>query len=641
MFSKALSYTKILSLLITLIQIKNVIAEDFNYSVVVLPSEYGGVQAGVVVDNGTPTPLIPYYNGFVWKGSAPKATQNYYYVILDANNQIINSEANLVLDTKLAGTENLSFQRDPPDASSTNTLNETFGAKYTIGDSIIKGIPRLLPKIQAYEKYSLLYQEGQVPNIRAECSQQNYQTLITSEEEELSLNNCTLTYISPYEEIQFSDITLSIAGMGSRGFKKRPFKVEITDNNPNDLYSRSKFKLRNMVYDCTYIKNKLAIDIETSLGMASGQDGLARFYVNSQPFGLYDLFDPLKKKFIKHYFHPGEEDPKLGVLYKCKTYGGIRYFMEVINDLTSIYTVDIVPDGVDPNTYTGIEDITDLLNFINNELGTASVERIKEVIDVDLLLKTLIVEYLVDHRDGFLIGGNNFNIYRNYETKRFHIWSYDFDATFSKFQTWPTSTTFDQYMIIPDDYLKNRAANEPRPKVNPLVEKLFAIPEIKKEFDQLLLDTVSKVFNEAGMSPRIKYFEEFLKCHMYWDVTQTAKLPTKHFTSLTDAEPAYDLTQISTAYNGLSYSCNGENGLIQYISLRSQTVLQSLGGSVQLQDINTLSGDDQLVGLPIEVLKANDDDNNSSNSGIDLKTSNHFTLIVLTSLFSLIITLLM
>jgi len=29
-----------------------------------------------------------------------------------------------------------------------------------------------------------------------------------------------------------------------------------------------------------------------------------------------------------------------------------------------------------------------LFSFINNELDTASVERVKEVIDVDLLLKT-------------------------------------------------------------------------------------------------------------------------------------------------------------------------------------------------------------------------------------------------------------
>jgi len=107
--------------------------------------------------------------------------------------------------------------------------------------------------------------------------------------------------------------------MGSRGFAKRPFKIEISGSNESeDIYGRSKFKLRNMVYDCTYIKNKLTIDIETSLGMVSGQDGFARLYINNTPFGLYDLFDPLKKKFIKQYFHTGETDPKLGVLYKVR-----------------------------------------------------------------------------------------------------------------------------------------------------------------------------------------------------------------------------------------------------------------------------------------------------------------------------------
>jgi len=35
--------------------------------------------------------------------------------------------------------------------------------------------------------------------------------------------------------------------------------------------------------------------------------------------------------------------------------------MEVINELNNIYTVDIVPDDVDPNLYTGEEDIMELL----------------------------------------------------------------------------------------------------------------------------------------------------------------------------------------------------------------------------------------------------------------------------------------
>jgi hypothetical protein len=534
-------------------------------------------------------------------------------------------------------TTNLSFQRDPPsDTTSTSTLNETFGAKYTVGDSIIKGIPRVYPKLPAYDKYSLLYQEGQVPNIRAECNQASYNTLLTSTEKELSLINCTMTYISPYEELYYPDITLSLAGQGSRGFKKRPFKVEITDaSNPNEIYNRQKFKLRNMVYDCTYIKNKLGVDIGTSLGMASGQDGFARFYVNNQPFGLYDLFDPLKKKFIKQYFHPGETDPKLGVLFKGKTNSGIRYFFEVINELSSIYVVDMVPDGADELTYTGEEDIMELLNFVNNELDNASIERIKEVIDLDLLLKTFALEYLIDHRDGLLIGGNNFNIYKNIETGRYHIWSYDFDATFGKYQTYETNTPFDSYMIIPESYVSNRPAGEVRPKYNILAQKLFAKEEIKTQFNQILLDAASKVFNGKGIFGRIGYFQEFLMHHIYWDISRTPSLPTQHFTG-TDAEMVYTLADIENGYNGSGYTCNGDkNGLYEYISIRSQTILNSLGGVVEDINVDTLSEDD-VVGLPILKLADSDDDSLSlkSNSAINhVKLNISFILSLIVILF--------
>lgn len=178
-------------------QVSNVLADSFRYSVVVLPTEYGGTQVAVVVDGGNPVPLTPSYNGFLWKGSAERPQSNYYYAILDANGNVITSEANFIMDANVAGTTNFSFQREAPaDSSITSTLNETFGAKYTIGDSIIKGIPRLFPKLPAYDKYSLLYQEGQVPNIRAECSQENYNTLITSVEKEISFANCTMTLIT-------------------------------------------------------------------------------------------------------------------------------------------------------------------------------------------------------------------------------------------------------------------------------------------------------------------------------------------------------------------------------------------------------------------------------------------------------------
>jgi len=151
-----------------------------------------------VVDNGAPVELQPLYNGFLWRGRANKPANSYYYAILSGDGTVVTSENNMKLEPTIAGQENLSFERAPPDDGATTTLNEIFGAKYTVGDEIIQGIPRIEKKRPAYDKFSLLYQEGQIPNIRAQCSDDKYNTLVTSghENQELTLQNCTMTYIS-------------------------------------------------------------------------------------------------------------------------------------------------------------------------------------------------------------------------------------------------------------------------------------------------------------------------------------------------------------------------------------------------------------------------------------------------------------
>jgi len=52
----------------------------------------------------------------------------------------------------------------------------------------------------------------------------------------------------------------------------------------------------------------------TSLGIPVAQSAFARFYINDTPFGLYDLSDVTKKKFIRNFFHPDQKknDVKYG-----------------------------------------------------------------------------------------------------------------------------------------------------------------------------------------------------------------------------------------------------------------------------------------------------------------------------------------
>jgi len=191
-------------------------------------------------------------------------------------------------------------------------------------------------------------------------------------------------------------------------------------------------------------------------------------------------------------------------------------------------------------------------------------------------------------------------------------------------------------MRIPDDYTKNRPVGEVRPLYNPLAEKLFAKPEIKQEFDNLLLEITSKLFNPQAMNPRIQYLQEFLKHHMYWDITHTATLPTQKFAGIDNLEP-FTLPMITQGYNGQGSTCSADsNGLYEYIDIRSKTVLNAFGSSIQPLDVAALSAED-LVGLPIESLNADSNDNDNKQSSDALRHIKTFTISTVISVILLLL----
>jgi len=65
------------------------------------------------------------------------------------------------------------------DPQSTTTLYEVFGRRHTIGDDIIKTIPRIYEPLPGYDKYSALFQEGEIPVINVQISAADYSRLIS------------------------------------------------------------------------------------------------------------------------------------------------------------------------------------------------------------------------------------------------------------------------------------------------------------------------------------------------------------------------------------------------------------------------------------------------------------------------------
>ncbi|ORX78525.1 coth-domain-containing protein, partial [Anaeromyces robustus] len=479
-----------------------------DYKVVAVPSEYGGTKVGVVIDDGNALELQPTQNNYLWVGKGNDPSNHYYYVILnDANNVVAAENVGTQIDG--TGVDGFAILR-----TSTESLNDVYGRPYSKAGDLLKPIPRIYEESDGIKKFSELYQEGEVQNIRAYCPDLNQVNAFLSDtgnDREISIQNCELTVISSENEKTVTNVTLELSGQGSRGYPKRPFKVKLDDNSEDKenqkIFSRDKFKLRNCVFDCTYIKNKLAVDLSNSLGLPAGQASPARFYLNDYAFGLYDLAEVFKKKFLKNNFHADEDKPNYGILYKARTYQGVtrNYLVPNPDIYPDIYDLAYVPDDKAATPYN---DITELIDWIANTLPTASDDDVEKYINVELLLKDIVVEYLVDHRDGFFIAGNNYFIYR--ANGKFNIWSFDFDATFDRFAVYPVNTPWEEYQNIPAQYSDTLTRN-------PLVDGILSREKFKNQFIEILKKTVSEVFNTDSMFPRIGYFQEFLRADMYWD----------------------------------------------------------------------------------------------------------------------------
>ena len=91
------------------------------------------------------------------------------------------------------------------------------------------------------------------------------------------------------------------------GQEKKPLKFDLSKDESNkknhEFFNRKEFILRSIGFDESGIKNKLASNIAESLGLPITQASLCRLYINNKSYGLYELTDMYKKKFVRRFFN--------------------------------------------------------------------------------------------------------------------------------------------------------------------------------------------------------------------------------------------------------------------------------------------------------------------------------------------------
>jgi len=528
---------------------------DVTYNVIAFPNEHGGAAVGLVLD-GKVIPMTSNIQG-KWNVQAGMPTQNFHFSILSSDNRVVKEESiNREWTSKDDKTDNYIFGK-----LDNNIKN----------DEIAK-VPRAYQRLSNENEFSKLFQEGQVKviNIVGDQAALNNLHQSTSMAKVGSNSDTTVEmYIMGDDSVKhFTNVTLSFAGMGSRGFSKRPYKIKLSDGinetkENKSVNGRKAFKLRNLAYDCTYIKQKIVTDVGHAIGVILPQVGFARLYMNGEPYGLYELTDNPKKNWIKKIIHEDKlkENEKVGSYYKGVSYSEGGFVPASLNVESDEKMYEILYEC--ENEVEGQAQYTDIKNFINwisTINNNTPVDDIKKVFEVDLFLKYMVIEYLIGHWDGYWLGGNNFYVYKNPVSGKYMFMSFDFDLTLGIWDPYPVETPYTNW-------------NSKRSTVPPaLVQRVLYHPGLQKQFEEYLTTTIQKTFNINALGPRIDYFKKFLYDDMVWDKGVTphavALKKDKNF-SLQDSLDGYEKA-----------ACGSEFGIKQWIASRSQFVSKQFNKAI-------------------------------------------------------------
>jgi len=528
------------------------LAKAEKYNVVALPVEYGGSSVGVVIDNAEPVVMTASVNGLYWTVEANKPSSEYFYVILNESNVVYSEKANFNFSRAWSGGK--------------ETLNQVFGNRYDRAGNLLKTIPRIHEARKGCTKYSKLFQEGEVPVIRMHLNDQDYTTLINDTGSNKDAKYIgSLDIITPDEVFQFTNVELELSGMGSRVYKKHPFKISLSENKTDsksntEIYDRDSFKLRNIVYDSSYIKGKLTSDILTSLGVPAPQAAFARFYINNTPFGLYELTETIKKKFVRNMFHTDEKkkDVKYGTLYKGVSLStdGLKIPAFLYNDypeyMDELYPVakKVIRTGAQE-----YDDLKEVLAWFESLTEATPESEIRARFDVDVFLRGMAVEYLICQWDGYLQGGNNFYLYRNVDGF-ITFFPFDFDLTFGKWCNFK-QVPFDTFAQSVKPYgTKGQIFAQ-------LYNKILNREPFKTQMKQVIDETVSRLFNIEALGDRIGYLKEFLKDAFVWDISSRQVLPSQTFDG-EEEEPIPDFDGVMALLSGEESSVS-DYGIYKWI----------------------------------------------------------------------------
>ena len=274
-------------------------------------------------------------------------------------------------------------------------------------------------------------------------------------------------------EVKIGDKEFTEVGLRKKGFvgsqnKSRPsLKIKLNHiDKQAQLSGLSMLTFNNNQQDISLMSQAVGYALYNAAGSPAPRCGYARITVNGKNLGIYSHVESLREPLLKRGF--GDDR---GTLYEGTV-------VDFFRGWDKAFEKKLGKDRL------GREKINQLIDVLEQD-DLADVEQaIGQLVDLDSFYTFWAVEGLIGFWDGYTANNNNFFVYLNPRTEKFH------------FLPWGLDCGFEKYSQLPG--ISRRAPLSVKTKGR-VAYRLYQVESCRKRYEQTLRQILTDHWNEDNL----------------------------------------------------------------------------------------------------------------------------------------------
>jgi spore coat protein H len=263
---------------------------------------------------------------------------------------------------------------------------------------------------------------------------------------------------------EFKSVGVRKKGFIGSGISTRPsLKIKFDKYVKNrELDGMDMMTLNNNNQDPTQAQQFLVYSFMNRAGVMAPRCGLAHIVVNGENLGVYSHVDSIRKPFVKQHFGKANGDLYEGLSGDFTVRGMARIIHKWGKD-------------------DELEEFQKMGDAVRGP-GPIDMENLEEFINVDAFIKFWAAEVFIGHRDGYAGNRNNWYLYRDPGSGRFHFIPWGADSAFK-------STPSGGRYTLPQSVMVRGV----------LCRRLWQLPEIRIRYQAEMQRLLNEVWDEEFM----------------------------------------------------------------------------------------------------------------------------------------------